>query len=225
MIEFCHNVEEYLQPSPSRNPGGDCFACCLTAILKHFYPKERVDFNRTWEYFLKCYLGETEKRALSNTWPGMYDAIIEAIRDEKHNFKLEYRREYVYPKLDIEHHSGNWGLEQYEGECGYYLEAWLRAGWIAIIQIEYNPSGRYGRRPDGFRQSHDHFAIIDGIKMGWRYKKHNTDGKEWESGSLTADVHIVCSAKGKYWIDYKELLEAHGVGAWILVRKDVIERL
>ena len=220
MIEFCHSIEEYLQPSPSKNSGGDCFACCLTAVLKHFYPEENVDFNRVWDYFKTNYAGETEKRALRNTWAGMYDAIIEANRDEKHNFKLEYRREYVYPKIDLDWWSHCFGIEQSVEECGYHLEAWLKAGWIVLAEIQYNPTGRYGRTSDGKVQSNDHFIIIDGIKMGWWWTKEPI-----EHGSLKVEAHVVCSGRGKYWIDYKELLESHGVGAWILVRKDLKERV
>jgi hypothetical protein len=219
MIEFCHNVEEYLQPPEGRNPGGDCFACCLTAILKHFYPEENVDFNRTWDYFKKCYSGETEKRALSNTWMGMYDAIIESIRDESHNFKLEYRREYVYPKVDIDWWSHGWRIEQGLQQCVYTLEGWLRSNWLAIVEMELNPSGIDGIRTDGLKQHTDHFAFIDGIRYGWKYKNMESIGRV---GSFYAEAHVVCSAKGKRWISYEDLMRKHGVGAWLLVRKNVL---
>jgi hypothetical protein len=224
MNDFCHNIEPFLQINPSRNPGGDCFACALTAVLRHLYPEKNVDFNKVWEYFLTKQTSDG-KPHLSNTWPGMYDAIIEAIRDENYDFKLEYRREYVYPRIDIESWSHCFGIEQSPEECGYRLEAWLKAGWIALAEIQYTPTGKHGWQPDGYRQSNDHFILIDGIRMGWWWEKYTVNGKECESGSLRVDVHVVCSAKGKYWIDYKELLEAHGVGAWLLVRKDLKERM
>jgi hypothetical protein len=222
MVEFCHNVEEYLQPHERRNPGGDCFACTLHAIIKHFYPEENTEFNKTWDYFRKCYMGETEKRALGNTWSGMNDAIIEANRDETHNFRFEYRYEYVYPKVRTDWWSHGWGLEQGLQECTYRLEGWLKSGWLAIIEMQLNPTGIDGKTPEGNKQHTDHFAFIDGIRYGWKYR-------EWGDGSRVGDfyteAHVVCSAKGKRWVSYDDLMRKHGVGAWLLIRKDVLKEI
>lgn len=55
MIEVCHNIPRVVQPTPARNPGGDCFACATTAGLRFLYPERTVELDDVWDMFVVEY--------------------------------------------------------------------------------------------------------------------------------------------------------------------------
>jgi hypothetical protein len=216
MRSFCHNVAVYPQPTPRRNPGGDCFACALTAALRHFFPDEPPAFDHVFDCFMREQTEPSgEKRSfLNNTWPGMRTAIYSA-----HNLvgSLQVFADIVVPRDDPERWSHDWGPQADGYAWARRLDAWLRSGHIALASILYagNPTGEWVQTPDGPRRhATDHFVLFDGVRCGW--KRHGDGG----GGTLTYQVHVVCSAAGgrTYWIDVDQLLREHGAGAWWLLR-------
>lgn len=54
-VEVCHNIERVAQPTPARNPGGDCFACAATAGMRFLYPERSVQLDDVWDMFVVEY--------------------------------------------------------------------------------------------------------------------------------------------------------------------------
>jgi hypothetical protein len=202
-LEFCLNVESFLQPKPTKNPAGDCFACALTATLRHHFPDKHPDFETVWNYFMQPYY-QSEKKGLSNSWSGMQKAVVEAYRD---GFEVEHKTDIVMPKFNLNMFSHPWWCFTPHIEYTQRLEGWLRSGWIALTEINFNGTDRiingYGI---------DHFVLVDGVKCEYVQSEN--------SGSYNYSVHVVCSVKGAYWIDTMEFLKRHGAAGWLLLRKD-----
>lgn len=203
------NVEPFRQPKPAKNPGGDCFACTITAAIRHFFPDRPIDFADAWDAFLEK---TADKDAvLSNTWWTMRTKVFWKLREQ--GYPLEYRVDFVYPTFDLEHFSACWWRPIPVEAWAYRLEAWLSAGWVALVEMNFD--GRGPTNPDGSANLNDHFVILDGQRHFW--KPHSgVKGAH----SLAHETHVVCSAKGGYWIETKDLLERHGVAAIILMRPD-----
>ena len=215
MREFCHNIEPYMQPKPSKNPGGDCFACSLTAILQHLYPENKPSFDTVWNYFMQSNYYMSEKKCLSNTWSGMQKAINESHED---GYNLENTTDLVIPK--IKDYSSNIFYESYvDLDYTRRLEGWLRSGWIALTEIHYSGGGPRATWDSRFNDN-DHFIILDGTREVWE----KIDDISVNARRLNFYIHVVCSAKGSYWISTKELMKNYGAAGWILVRKSDNDR-
>jgi hypothetical protein len=93
------------------------------------------------------------------------------------------------------------------------LEGLLRSGFVAFSEINFAGSGPV---VDGRWSTTDHFVLIDGIRRYW--KPHDT---VTGASSAEEDIHVVCSARGAYWINLREFLFKHGGAGWWLVRKDL----
>lgn len=204
MIERVAGVQPFYQPAPARNPGGDCFACALTAAVRHLVPERPVEFDTVWECFLIEPYGGGPK-VLSNSWPTMRTAIYAL---GQHGYELETTKDLV-SEVRPDSWSHAWGLEIPEMAWAYRLEAWLAAGWVALAEVNFQGSGPWTGE---YQNTIDHFVVLDGVRHYW--KKH-------DSGvSLEHDVHVVCSARGAYWIDAGDLLRKHGTAGLTLVRRD-----
>jgi hypothetical protein len=223
MTQVCHNVIEYLQPHQKRNPGGDCFACATTAIIKHLFPEKEVDFDKIWSAW-KCAQDTKGNKVLSNTWHGLQQVFPALSWDDQYGgpFKTEQRIFFPYPRFDFRNYSCTFGVSAslnnlQEQEWAYGVEAYLAAGWIGMVEINM-----HGIEETKWNQmSHsDHFVVIDGQRHFWHYTDHEYDGKKSWSGTLKHETHVVCSAKGPYWISTRELLAKHGAGAVYFVRRD-----
>ena len=218
------NIKPFMQPHPKRNPGGDCFACALTAALQHLFPERTVDFNKIWECFereQKESDGSTSKH-LINYWGGMDDAITNA---RWHlGYSLHVYTDMVYPRYNQDQWSHAFGYTQYpEGEWSRRVEAWLAAGYVILIEMALDGIGPFTDK--GLQNHTDHFALIDGQRKFWKREKHSytdKDGvtKEFESGGEQHETHVVCSAKGAYWIKTRDLMHWHGVNAFYILRRD-----
>lgn len=207
MIEVLLNVQPFMQPTPKRNPGGDCFACALTAAVRYLYPDNPVDFNRAWDGFIVESSDGTPM--LSNTWSTMWCAACSLHPD----YPMEVRHDLVMPTWEIERHGNCWWRPRIMPEWAYRLEAWLSAGWVALTEVSLEPHGPL--LPDGRENMNDHFVVLDGQRHFWKDIAHFPGAK-----SLAHETHVVCSAKGAYWIDTDQLLHKHGAAGLYLLRKD-----
>jgi mannose-6-phosphate isomerase-like protein (cupin superfamily) len=142
----------------------------------------------------------SDKKGLNNTWSGMNKAIVEAYRD---GYRVEHIKDIVKPEFNLDNFGYAWWSFYPETEYTTRLEAWLKSGWIAISEVSLN-----GVEHIGSGYGTDHFVVVDGAKA------------VWEDNSLKHYVHVVCSAKGTYWINTRDFLVKHGAAAWILIRKD-----
>ena len=211
MTEIIRNIAPFPQPVPNKNPGGDCFACSLKAVIDGLFPERPIPFDAAWESFkVEAYGGGT---VLSNTWPTMRRAIA-SIRDR--GYDLQTRHDIALVAVDIETWSYTWGLSINEEEWSYRLEAWLSAGWLALAEVNFAGTGPI--TPNGYRSSADHFVCLDGQRHFWK------PNLEFGGASLDHETHVVCSARGAYWINTADLLRKHGAAGLILVRKDETER-
>ncbi len=206
-MEHCNNVKPYMQPYPQRNVGGDCFACALTAGLQYLFPEEQVDFNKAWEYFL--HENPDGKKHLDNTWRGMQNAIIHAAQDK---FRVHGETHIVRPEFNLEITSHNWWRFFPTQEYVRVLEGFLRSSWVVFTNINFAGAGA---STNGIKNSNDHFAIVDGVRTVWESIPAVEGAK-----TLRYYVHVVCSAKGTYWINADDWLEKHGAAGWILMRSE-----
>jgi hypothetical protein len=209
MPEYCHNIKPFLQPKPNKNQGGDCFACALTAALQFLFPDNPPDFETVWNYFLTKYK-DSDKEGLHQSWPGMKKALQNARYDG-------YRIDITYDVIRMEFNeawSHAWFHKTPVTEFTRRLEGWLRSGWVAVSEINMNGDGIYN---NGHFNTTDHFVILDGIKEIWEPWEGDPDG----GSSLNNYIHVVCSVKGAYWIETRNLLVKHGAAAWWLCRRGV----
>lgn len=206
--EILVNVERFPQPLPKRNPGGDCFACALTAVVRHLYPEKLIDFNVAWEAFLVESSDGT--KVLSNSWATMGHTAPYALYE--HGYRLEIYKDIVQREVDLERNSHAWFRSKPAQDFSKHLEAWLSAGWLAIVEMAIDGGGPY--TPQGQANHTDHFVVLDGQRGFWEQDKNVPKAQSWKN-----ETHVVCSAKGSYWIDTGDLMQQHGVAGLILFRR------
>lgn len=206
MSEFLRGVAPFMQPKPARNPGGDCFACALTAAVRSLYPDRPLAFDSAWECFKAK--NSSGDEVVSNSW-GSFEAAVWRLREL--GYPLEFRRDIITPRVDLSHWSHAWWFAIPDGEWAYRLEAWLSAGWIALAEMELDGKGPY--TPEGCINVIDHFVVLDGQRIGWESMSGGGQALEYHT-------HVVCSAKGAYWMRTRELLLKHGVAGLTLIRRD-----
>ncbi|MGE5551508.1 MAG: hypothetical protein ACM3ZC_13430 [Bacteroidota bacterium] len=200
-MEVCLGIEPVMQPRPSRNSGGDCFACAMTAALRYLYPDVETTFDRAFELFREKYY-QSEKTCIANDWVGLQHALDKAC-DEFGSLEVEI--DIVDPRFNLKHFGYGWLLALESDRYVLRLEGWLRGGWVAFTQISFSGGGPLAVI--------DHFVLIDGVRKLW---------EPMESGgsSLNEYVHVVCSVKGAYWIRALDFLRNHGGAALMLCRRE-----
>lgn len=205
MKEVLLGVKQFPQPSPKKNPGGDCFACALKAVVDHFYPDDPIPFDDAWNAWMRESMGGG--KVLSNVWPTLHSAIY-SLPDR---YRLE--REYDLPigSVNIERYSHAWGLGISSTDWAHRMEAWLSAGWVAMIEMELEG---HGPMRGEYVNHTDHFAVVDGIRHYWKPHDH-VQG----AATLMHDAHVVCSARGSSWKEVGNLIWKHGVAGLFLVRR------
>lgn len=206
MIEVCHNVTPAPQPSPARNAGGDCFACAFAAAVSWLFPDRPVGLEQAWGYFMQETVGGNLQ--LSNTWPGLRRALYAARGDD---YRMEIVADMVVPSFNPEMWSHAWWQAQPTTAYAHRLEGWLRGGWVAFTEIDFHGEGP---RKGEYTNCIDHIVLLDGIRAAWE-RVDNLGSR------MTYAVHVVCSARGVYWIDLDEFLRNYGGAAWWLCRKDI----
>jgi hypothetical protein len=192
-----------MQPTPAKNPGGDCFACSLTAGMRHLFPDRPISFDDAWNLFVDAKSGQ-----LSNTWHTMRQALYRA---HGLGYETEITADIVDPRFDPEQWSHAWWSHFPELRYAHRLEGWLSAGWFAVTEIAYSGGGPM--TPDGHHRGTDHFVLLDGVK----YAETEYGG---QYTSILPHVHVVCSNKGAYWIRVQDFIMKHGGAGWWLCRKD-----
>ncbi len=205
MIEVLLGVEPVLQPQPYRNPGGDCFACALTAALRWVYRKPDLDFDACWNLFRY-----ENGSGVTNTWPGMRKALYAADWAFREIARLEIRSDVLTPHFDAEMFSHAWFSFYPISGYAERLEGWLRSGYVALCEISFAGGGPV---VGGGWNTTDHFVLVDGVRTFW--KRLESGG-----GTLEHEVHVVCSAKGAYWLPLSKWLFDHGGAGWWLVRRE-----
>lgn len=208
MVEVLLNVTPFPNPSPGRNPGGDCFACSLTAAMRYLFPERLISFDDAYGCFLEKH--DDGKEYLRNTWWGMRQAMYQT---KDLGYDIEVFKDLVTPTFDRESHSHAWWKFQPDGEWSYRLEAWLSAGWVALAEMDSEGKGPF--TSEGYHNHINHFVVLDGIRHYWK-PSENVKG----ASSLDHDVHVVCSRKGAYWIPVHDLLHKHGTAGLWLLRRD-----
>lgn len=207
--ELLLGVEPVPQPSPGINDGGDCFACATLAMLRHWWPDEAAPL--TVADMVECWRTQPVH---GKEEPTVGNHIHVADRS-LHNlpFDLDIHTDPFVPLIsDREQmHSPVWGVRHYAER----VEAYLAAGYVGYTTIRFAPDAPHmlsPKPPDDtttgvhrgyWNASTDHIVLIDGVREFVR-------GEEEPYGSHITEVHIVCSVKGGYWIEDRELLRWHG---------------
>jgi hypothetical protein len=191
------------QPSPGINPGGDCFACATLALVRHFWPDEAagqtvaavVEWWRTQPVY-----GHEEK-VVGNT----ISYARRSLFNLPEPFRLEVMTDPWQSLISEEHqpHGLVYGVQNYARR----VEAYLSAGWVGLTSIRFAPAAPHflNPKPEGgyWNASTDHMVLIDGVRT-------TVQGETEGLGVHVDEVHIVCSVKGGYWIDERDLLREYG---------------
>jgi len=222
-MEFCHNVKPVRQPNPRVNPGGDCFACSVLAMMQYLFPEQEL----TMEYIHKVFTVKAHGGSdiFCNSWNG-YDGVFHrlAYGDDElgldKRFEIEKRR--FLPPVNYEnfdHHNFAWG-----GSVGNYsdyfwmVDAFVRADYILLVEVDY-----LGRGPmieqDGklVKNNTNHVILIDGTRRYWP----NSIDERCHTQQI--EFHIVDSnirhKTNEYWLSAKSLVEDYGASGMWMVRK------
>lgn len=201
-------VEVMDQPTPPRNDGGDCFACCVGAAVRHLHPDAGIDFNWASELFLQ------ENGVYNSSWPGIRKALYSA----SSSYPLEIRNDLVRSDPDPSTGSHPWYPEPSTRDYCHRLEAWLSAGWVAMAAVHMD-GARRGITEDSGRHMTDHFVVFDGV----RYRMVEEERGSGSVQTVEKEIHVVDSSTKRpdyRWQDARELIEEHGAAAWWLVRRD-----
>lgn len=208
--QLVHRVQPVMQPSPGVHPGGDCFACATLAMLRHWWPTEAAAFSvaDVVEWWRTQPVHGTDEKAVGNhiDWA---DRSLKAIPGP---FDLDVVTDPFVPLVDDHRqmHSPIWGVPHYAQR----VEAYLAAGYVGFTTIRYAPDAPHMLSPKPaddpgtglyrgyWNASTDHIVLIDGHREFIRER----DG----GGTYITELHVVCSVKGSYWIEDRELLRWHG---------------
>lgn len=210
--EFVHQIENFPQPHPEKNKGGDCFSCALTAALRWLYPEK----NLTFEEVEKSFWLEKENGEdfwLGNSW-GVYPRVFDNAIKLLGLSGFKYKHHFVAPDFSRPHFNYAWNRSH-----GQYIDYWeelkkeIKDGGVIYTSINMGGSGPM--TPDGKQNHTDHIVLYDGI----RERTVPIEGIDWAS-RIYQEIHVVCSAKGNYWKDTHDLLNMHGAGAWYILKRD-----
>lgn len=201
MRETLLDVGRVAQPSPRINEGGDCFACAAAAVSG--YLGKSLTAQEANDLF-----PDSPNGGKSSSWTNLEQAFWSLRHD--HDVDLEMRWDMAGVEFDPRQFSYGWLFQLPGIEYVERLEAWLNAGWVALTEINYDGAGPV---TDFLRNATDHVVVLDGTRLSW--VEH-----EGGSSSYEGEVHVVCSAKGAYWMEHRELNMRYGAAGWLLVRKD-----
>jgi hypothetical protein len=211
MIEVITGVQPFMQPHPYKSEGGDCFACAPYAALRYLFLDKEFTFEDIWECCVQNYTDKGEP-IIRRSWGVTHIALGKA--RQSLGLGIEWMYDVVEPLHWREKIVGTAWYHRYPSDSEYInrLEAYLSSGWIALIEMAYDGGGPY--KTNGQRNHCDHIALIDGVRSYW--EKHESLKASYQK----SEIHIVCSAKGAYWMPLKEAMESHGISGWLLLRKD-----
>lgn len=212
-------VTRFEQPTPTKNPGGDCFACSSFAILRHFCGLREVEppsYETIWgawaseEIGGKTFTGGspwvTEKFWLRWQFVTGWQKIL---------FQLEYD-----PPLALQFQANAFGPKSHDALLfARRVRVYLEAGYLGQVEVQHEPQidrDRRGEDPLGG----DHLIVIDGYREIMHPQKW-CDGlghAAW-SGTYTNEIHVVDSALAGdlvpsvtqgVWVDIGSFVKNHG---------------
>lgn len=207
MAGIVAGVEPVPQPSTRLNPGGDCFACVVAAVVNHLCPDHAITIEQAFGLFAET--TTTGTPTTGNTWVGMQKALQRARYE--HDVPIVCRTDIIQPRFDPAMWAHDWFHSEDATDFTERLEAWLSAGWVAIASYLFDGTGPYDG--DLMGRSTDHFVLLDGARAAWEDRGEGCS-------VLQHSVHVVCSVRGARWQTTRDLLRHHGVAGLILVRRD-----
>jgi hypothetical protein len=204
-IELCLNIIPVLQSKPHINENGDCFACALSAILNHLFPENAPCLQQVFDYWKHPSIGGT--LVLNNTWCGLL-GTLKLVNEE---FPIEFKYDFIIPDSPERFPYCFWSFRPYH-EWTNRLEQFLKEGWVALTVINQDGLGPLDKNGDLVVDNH--YIVLDGVRRTW--VQHPTVAS---AHIQTNEIHVVCSAKGCYWIDCRDLLSKYGAAAICVVRR------
>lgn len=212
---ICHNIDAFLQPEPTKNPGGDCFACATLAALRWLYPENDFTFDDVWNSFLLTQVNSdgTSFEFLGNSWC-LYSDVFKQIVKNFNLQDLHWRTNSCHPSFtDFGCTSGNWNRDN--SQYGKYWKKLCDDLKTGVIILSINKDGE-GPWKNGHWNFVDHLVLIDGVRERL-VPVESVPG----ASSLQWQVRVVCSRNGGVWKTIQDLLDLHGAGAWhVLERKN-----
>jgi len=208
-MEFCLNIEPHLQPYPKKNPGGDCFACATTAAINYLFPENKVTFDEVFEAF------KDKQGHLCNSWD-FYHFAFYALCNHQNDRTVDIYTDCVLPNFYTSRFNPNFYHFEPAREYTDRIEGLLRSGWVILTSISMSGTGPYDEKL--MFKGTDHIVIVDGIKKVWvnQYDENNN----FICASQEEFIHVVCSAKGKFWVKGRDWFRKYGAAAWWQIRKD-----
>lgn len=156
MSEICHNIARVSQPTPARNPGGDCFACAATAGLRWLYPEHDIKLDDVWDMFVVEY---HDGKAQDNLRK-LRSAVGQFLRGEM---------------LDV----GDASLESiYKEVCAEAPRTTTCNTWSGFRDVLYKASSRWGRLDitwDMVRPNFDSHSGSPPWSFSWRFQDCGSD--------------------------------------------------
>lgn len=213
MREVLLGIKPFPQPHPTRDPGGDCGPCALKSIIDHLYPDRPVAFEATdnlWQ--TPAHGGGTIR---SPTWLCAHRHL--PLNARELGYDIEAHILFRQPTFDTDHFPGEWWTHMPMEGWTLDLEAYLSAGWVGLVPI--NAAGSGPQSPDGKWNGTDRWVVIDGVRQAEvEYTSDPGNGPTtWKAKEY--EVHVVCSARGTYWIGVRQFLMRHGAAGVILYRR------
>ncbi len=211
-----HNVAQVPQPSPQIHEGGDCFACAALAIARHFFPGAGIEVADAVAWFEDTYY-KSDTKFINNSAPQVRAAFTNSELD------VDVHVDLFVPRLD-DHFQHGYPVF-WPPAFDQRIEAYLAAGWLGYCGMAFEPRelGLGEPIPDKphrrYKHDQDHMVVIDGHRSYWR---RSAPGEAGIAHGVD-ELHVVCSVKGPYWIDSRDLVQLHGGTAiwWIRPRQHV----
>lgn len=245
MGEVLLGVEREPQPTPTRNEGGDCYACALIAALRYLFPdRESPTFEDCDRWFIGQWaqpVGSMERalRRLADEG-ATEDALAEArgVVEQLDRYEREpptsnnwrgmdsalwraradgFEVEVTYDMVVPQFDPRQWGYGWPVVWAGDAYAQRLEA-WLAAGWVALTVCDMDARgpvTPDGYVNSTDHFLVLDGARTYWQER-------EGGGASQVSEVHVVDSSRRDItgWIDSRRWERAYGGTPWMLVRRD-----
>lgn len=209
-----NNVKRYPQPSPGKNPGGDCFACALTAAVSWMYPENHPTFDEVWD----CFKGEYHDGTieLMNAWHN-YQNAFENIN--KLGYPMEYVADMYLPAFKPSQRNYSFYHEYSTAIVSISKVFKLVSDYITKGYILYTAIDIEGKGPvhSGRPNSSDHIVLIDGVRHWTRWR----EDFDFKAGDIIQEVHVVCSAneENSNWRSIDDMIHKFGFASFWAIRK------